>query len=61
MAWEGRGILKCSIKNDECRMDNMCCNFCVKNRAECVGCDYEFHVITSSTFADVQFEKIAMI
>lgn len=43
MAWKGRGILKCSIKNDECGMNNMCCNFCVKDRAECVGCDYEFH------------------
>lgn len=20
----------------------MCCNFCDKNRTECVGCDYEF-------------------
>lgn len=43
MAWEGRGVLKCSIKNDECRMNNMCCNFCVKDRAGCDGCDYEFY------------------
>ena len=23
-------------------MDNMCCNFCIKDRNGCVGCDYEF-------------------
>lgn len=21
----------------------MCCNFCIKDRNGCVGCDYEFH------------------
>ena len=33
-------FLKCRIKSDECRMDNMCCNFCIKNRNGCDGCDY---------------------
>ena len=32
-------VLRCKDAVPDCEMDNMCCDFCTRNKLDCDGCD----------------------
>ena len=63
-------VLRCKDAVPDCDMDNMCCDFCTRNKLDCDGCDedcltcgcaipesdFDKKYLTGSAF-DVEFEK----